>query len=61
MKVCSIDNLCRLCYYVCMVKKQIDASQFTPVKTSALDRFALSFEYNKTLQEIKKEVRIRTI
>lgn len=28
---------------------------------SALDRFSLSFEYNKTLQEIKREVRIRTI
>ena len=34
----------------------------TPILTeSALDRFTLSFEYNKTLQEIKREVRIRTI
>lgn len=32
-----------------------------PVKTSALDRFSLGFEYNKTLQEIKREVRARTI
>jgi len=29
--------------------------------TSALERFSLGFEYNKTLQEIKREVRIRTI
>ncbi|MGV9002019.1 MAG: hypothetical protein ACOH18_03650 [Candidatus Saccharimonadaceae bacterium] len=32
-----------------------------PQKTSALDRFSLGFEYDKTLQEIKREVRIRTI
>lgn len=33
----------------------------TPHKTSSLDRFSLGFEYNKTLQEIKREVRMRTI
>jgi len=32
-----------------------------PQKTSSLDRFSLGFEYNKTLQEIKREVRARTI
>jgi len=32
-----------------------------PTKTSALERFTLGFEYNKTLQEIKREVKIRTI
>lgn len=38
-------------------KQQIETLQ-TP---SALDRFSLSFEYNKTLQEIKRDVRVRTI
>ncbi len=32
-----------------------------PTKTSALERFSLGFEYDKTLQEIKREVRVRTI
>ncbi len=32
-----------------------------PLKTSSLERFSLGFEYDKTLQEIKREVRIRTI
>lgn len=32
-----------------------------PLKKSALDRFSLGFEYNKTLQDIKREVRQRTI
>jgi hypothetical protein len=32
-----------------------------PLKTSALQNFSLGFEYNKTLQEIKREVRQRTI
>lgn len=41
-----------------MVKKQ----QITTIqKTSALDRFSLAFEYDKTLQEIKRDVRVRTI
>ena len=41
-----------------MVKKQqIEINQ----KPSALDRFTLGFEYDKTLQEIKREVRNRTI
>lgn len=41
-----------------MVKKQqIETSH----DASALERFSLGFEYNKTLREIKREVRIRTI
>lgn len=32
-----------------------------PLKSSSLDKFSLGFEYNKTLQEIKREVRMRTI
>jgi len=40
-----------------MSKQQIQNTQ----TTSALDRFSLGFEYNKTLQEIKREVRHRTI
>lgn len=27
---------------------------------SQLERFSLGFEYNKTLQEVKREVRVRT-
>ncbi len=38
-------------------KEQIEQTQ----KPTALDRFALSFEYNKTLREIKRDVRERTI
>ncbi len=38
-------------------KQQIDTKQ----TASALDRFSLSFEYNKTLQEIKRDVRVRTM
>ena len=41
-----------------MVKKQQIETNHS---TSALERFSLSFEYDKTLQEIKREVRIRTI
>ena len=41
-----------------MVKKQQITTSNTP---SALERFSIGFEYNKTLQEIKREVRIRTI
>lgn len=41
-----------------MVKKQ----QMTSLpKTSSLERFALGFEYNLTLQEIKHDLRRRTI
>ncbi len=28
---------------------------------SALDRFTIDFEYNKTLQEVRREVRQRTL
>jgi len=41
-----------------MVKKQQITTSHSP---SALESFSLGFEYNKTLQEIRKEVRIRTI
>ena len=58
MGICIIDNPYPLCYNEYMVKKQqIEANQ----STSALERFSLGFEYKKTLQEIKREVRIRTI
>ena len=41
-----------------MVKKQ----QMTAIpQQSALERFSLAFEYDKTLQEIKRDVRTRTI
>lgn len=30
-------------------------------KKSSLDKFTLGFEYDKTLREIKKEIKIRTI
>lgn len=36
-------------------------SVHAPQKTTSLQRFNLGFEYNKTLQEIKREVRMRTI
>jgi len=29
--------------------------------TSKLERFVLGFEYDKTLQQLKREVRIRTL
>ena len=29
--------------------------------TSQLERFSLGFEYDKTLQQVKREMRIRTI
>lgn len=32
-----------------------------PHKNSALDRFSLGFEYNETLQDIKRKIRQRTI
>lgn len=41
-----------------MVKKQQMTSH---PQTTALDRFTLTFEYDKTLQEIKRDVRNRTI
>jgi len=41
-----------------MVKKQQIETSHAP---SSLERFPLGFEYNKTIQEIKREVRIRTI
>ncbi|MES2631149.1 MAG: hypothetical protein V4611_04275 [Patescibacteria group bacterium] len=41
-----------------MVKKQ----QMTSLpKTSSLERFELGFEFNQTLQEIKHDLRRRTI
>ena len=41
--------------------KTNNTNAIVPQKTSSLDRFSLGFEYNKTLQEIKREVRMRTI
>jgi hypothetical protein len=41
-----------------MVNKLQSTTNQTP---SVLERFSLGFEYNKTLQEIKREVRMRTI
>jgi hypothetical protein len=41
-----------------MVKKQ---QMTNHPQISSLERFTLGFEYDKTLQEIKREVRIRTI
>lgn len=58
MKGCSIDKLARLCYYVGMSKSQ---QMKITHKPTSLEGFTLGFEYNKTLQEIKREVRIRTI
>ena len=38
------------------------AQQITQTtKPSALERFSLGFEYDKTLQDIKRDVRNRTI
>lgn len=37
-------------------KEQIQAFPIV----SKLERFALAFEYDKTLQEVKRDVRIRT-
>lgn len=43
-----------------MVKKQqIQTAQTLP-PTSQLERFVLGFEYDKTLQQVKREVRVRT-
>ena len=37
--------------------------QIQPINTttSQLERFSLGFEYDKTLQQVKREMRIRTI
>jgi hypothetical protein len=43
-----------------MVKKQqIQTAQTLP-HVSQLERFVLGFEYNKTIQEVRREVRVRT-
>ena len=44
-----------------MVKKQQITNNQNIHKTSALESFNLAFEYDKTLQEIKRDVRVRTI
>ena len=41
-------------------KQQIQTVNALP-SISQLERFNIGFEYNKTLQEVKHEVRIRTI
>jgi len=38
-------------------KQQVQTKQ----TASKLDRFVLGFEYDKTLQQLKREVRIRTL
>jgi len=40
-----------------MVKNQQIQTIANP---SALEQFGLDFEYNKTLQEVKRDVRVRT-
>jgi hypothetical protein len=44
-----------------MVKKlQIETSHKALTEVSQLSQFTLGFEYDKTLQEVKREVRVRT-
>ena len=38
-------------------KQQIQST----TTTSQLERFSIGFEYDKTLQQVKREMRIRTI
>ncbi len=38
-----------------------NAQQSTTIQPSALDRFTLSFEYDRTIQEIRRDVRHRTM
>jgi hypothetical protein len=39
-----------------------EKQQITTTHTSSkLERFVLGFEYDKTLQQLKREVRIRTL
>lgn len=44
-----------------MSKKELTTNHKNLNDHSALDRFNLSFEYNKTLTEVKRDVRTRTI
>jgi hypothetical protein len=48
-----VDILYCLCYYKSMAKDPI-------MKPSALEKVNLSFEYDVTLQDAKKAIRIRT-
>ena len=57
MAACSIDNFNSLWYIKYMVN---DQSSHAMQQISALSKFDLTFEYNKTLQEVRREVRIRT-
>ena len=41
-----------------MVQKQLIHSIHNP---SQLEQFSLGFEYDKTLQQVKREMRVRTI
>ncbi len=43
-----------------MVKKQQIQTPQTLPAISQLERFVLGFEYNKTIQEVRREVRVRT-
>jgi len=39
-----------------------DKQQIQPNNTSSsLEKFSLGFEYDKTLQQVKRDVRIRTL
>ncbi len=60
-----IDIAYCLCYNEVMIKNQQipvinKRSSDLTAKTSMLENFSLGFEYNKTLQEVKREVRMRT-
>gem|GEM_PF-1838889 len=41
--------------------QQSKTNPITNPQPSALDRFSLSFEYDKTIQDIRRNVRERTI
>lgn len=40
-----------------MAKKQ----QIQAINTSKLERFSLGFEYDKTIREVKHDMRVRTL
>lgn len=65
LKSLYIDKKQCLCYYRNMMKNQqipviAKRSQDLTTKPSVLEQFSLGFEYNKTLQEVKRDVRLRT-
>ena len=42
-------------------KQQIKTTPDKHISISKLERFSLGFEYNKTLQQVKHEMHIRTL